>query len=319
MKKIVFMGTPQFSVPILDSLINSNEVEVILVVTQPDRKVGRKKKLTPPPVKKRAVESGIPVLQPEKLSGSGELQTILESEPDLIVTAAYGQYVPTVLLKAPTYKAINVHASLLPKYRGAAPIHYALINGDEETGVTIMYMEKEMDAGDIISQRSLSILPEDTVGTLFDKLSLLGRDLLMETLPDIFNETIQPVSQQEENVTVAPMISPEQEKIDWTKPAEQIANKVRGLNPFPGAYTVLNGKRFKIWFAESLENTSASEPGTLIKLSKDQMWVQCAGNTALKLIEVQPFGKPKMTITDYLQGARNHLEEGVKFEDRQSE
>lgn len=316
MKKIVFMGTPQFSVPILDSLIKNEEIEVISVVTQPDRKVGRKKKLTPPPVKKRAEESGITVLQPEKLSGSDELQSILDSAPDLIVTAAYGQYVPTVLLKAPKYKAINVHASLLPKYRGAAPIHYALINGDKETGVTIMYMEKEMDAGDIISQRSLPILPEDTVGTLFDKLSLLGRDLLMDTLPDILNGTIQPVTQLEEEVTVAPMITPEQEKIDWSQPADQLANKIRGLNPFPGAYTVLEGKRFKIWFAEAVENQSASEPGTLVKLTKDQMWVQCADHTALNLTEVQPFGKPKMGITNYLQGARNHLEEGVKFEDR---
>lgn len=315
MKKIVFMGTPQFSVPILDSLINSNDVEVIAVVTQPDRKVGRKKKLTPPPVKKRALESDITVLQPEKLSGSKELQSILDSNPDLIVTAAYGQYVPTVLLKTPKFKAINVHASLLPKYRGAAPIHYALINGDKETGVTIMYMEKEMDAGDIISQRSLPILPEDTVGTLFEKLSLLGRDLLMDTLLDIFNGSIRPVSQKEEDVTVAPMISPEQEKINWNKPAQQVANKIRGLNPFPGAYTVLEGNRFKIWFAEPVENKSKSEPGTLVKLTKNQMWIQCADETAVNLIEVQPFGKPKMTVTDYLQGARNHLEEGIKFED----
>lgn len=316
MKKIVFMGTPEFSVPILDSLIKSKEVDVISVVTQPDRKVGRKKIVTPPPVKVKAQEAGITVLQPEKLSGSKELQTVLDSKPDLVITAAYGQYVPTVLLKSPKYKAINVHASLLPKYRGAAPIHYALINGDKETGVTIMYMEKEMDAGDIISQRSLKILPEDTVGTLFDKLSLLGRDLLMDTLPDIFEETIQPVKQNEEDVTLAPMITPEQERMDWTQPAEQLANKVRGLNPFPGAYTKLEGKRFKVWFAEAVETDKMADPGTVIKLSKDQLWVQCGGMTALKLTEVQPFGKPKMSITDYLQGARNHLKEGVKFEDR---
>lgn len=316
MKKIVFMGTPDFSVPILESLIKSEEVEVISVVTQPDRKVGRKKKVTPPPVKVKAEEAGILVLQPEKLSGSQELRTVLESEPDLVITAAYGQYVPTVLLKSPKYKAINVHASLLPKYRGAAPIHYALINGDKETGVTIMYMEKEMDAGDIISQRSLPILPEDTVGTLFDKLSYLGRDLLLDTLPAIFEENINPVKQQETDVTVAPMITPEQEKINWSQPAEELANKVRGLNPFPGAYTMLDGKRFKLWFAKAVKTETRAEPGTVIKLSKDEMWVQCKDKTALKLIEVQPFGKPKMTISNYLQGARNYLKEGVKFEDR---
>lgn len=314
MYKIVFMGTPEFSVPILEGLIQEENYEVIGVVTQPDRKVGRKKVMTPPPVKKKAVEHGIAVFQPEKLSGSEEMNQVLALDPDIIVTAAYGQYVPTKMLKAPKYKAVNVHASLLPKYRGAAPIHYALINGDRETGVTIMYMEKEMDAGDIISQRSLRIEPEDTVGTLFGKLSLIGRDLLLDTLPDIFSGTHTPVSQDLSEVTYSPMISREEEKIDWTKRAETIAFKVRGMNPFPGAYTLLKGQRFKIWLAEAVSQSSDKEPGTIVRLTNNDMQIQCGDQTVLALKEVQPFGKPKMTIEDYLPGAVNHLEEGEQFE-----
>lgn len=314
MYKIVFMGTPEFSVPILDALIQEEDYEVIGVVTQPDRKVGRKKVMTPPPVKKKAREHSIPVFQPEKLSGSEELEQVLALGPDIIVTAAYGQYVPTKMLKAPKFKSVNVHASLLPKYRGAAPIHYALINGDKETGVTIMYMEKEMDAGDIISQRSLTIEPEDTVGTLFEKLSLVGRDLLLDTLPDIFSGTHTPIKQDPSEVTFSPMISRDEEKIDWTKRAETIAYKVRGMNPFPGAYTLLNGQRFKIWLAEAVDRSSKEAPGTIVRLTKDDMQVQCGEQTVLALKVVQPFGKPKMTIEDYLPGAVNHLEEGERFE-----
>ncbi|EXJ24229.1 Methionyl-tRNA formyltransferase [Alkalibacterium sp. AK22] len=315
MKKIVFMGTPQFAVPILEGLINDGAYEVIAAVTQPDRKVGRKKTLTPPPVKQAAMAQGIQVLQPEKLSSSKEQQQILDLKPDLIVTAAYGQYVPTVLLNAPEYRAVNVHASLLPKYRGAAPIHYALINGDEKTGVTIMYMEKEMDAGDILSQASLKITSEDTVGSLFDKLSLLGRDLLLDTLPALFDGRIKAQKQKEDEVTYAPMITPEQEKINWNDSAEAVANKIRGMNPFPGAYSQLEGQRFKIWFAEPLALTTEVEPGTIIKLNRREMWVQCGMNTAVSLMEVQPSGKPRMQINHYLQGAVNHLEEGAHFEE----
>lgn len=182
MKKVIFMGTPAFSVPILQALIDEETIEIVGVVSQPDRKVGRKQIITPPPVKQLAMEHNLTMYQPEKLSGSDEMKEILTLDIDLIITAAYGQYVPTKLLNAPTHRAINVHASLLPKYRGAAPIHYAVLNGDEKTGVTIMYMEKEMDAGNIISQREIAINDEDDTGNLFEKLSLVGRDLLMDTL-----------------------------------------------------------------------------------------------------------------------------------------
>lgn len=313
------MGTPEFSVPILEGLIEHDQYQVVAVVTQPDRKVGRKKKLTAPPVKKKALEHDITVLQPERLSGSPELDQIIELNPDILITAAYGQYVPTKLLKTPKYKAINVHASLLPKYRGAAPIHYALIEGEQETGVTIMYMEKEMDAGNIISQRSLPIEESDTVGTLFEKLSLLGKELLLDTLPDIFDETNQSLVQVEDNVTYAPMITPEQEKIDWNMSAKEIASKVRGMNPFPGAYAVLNGQRFKIWLAETVENQTDEDPGTIVKLTTKEMRVQCGDSSTLSLLMVQPFGKPKMSIEDYLPGAVNHLKEGVKFEKSENE
>ncbi|SFB87400.1 methionyl-tRNA formyltransferase [Alkalibacterium subtropicum] len=314
MYKIIFMGTPDFSVPILEALAESSLCEVVGVVTQPDRKVGRKKKLTAPPVKNKAVEYEIPIFQPEKLSGSKELKEVLNLSPDLVITAAYGQYVPTVLLHTPPFKAINVHASLLPKYRGAAPIHYALINGESETGVTIMYMEKEMDAGDILSQRSLSIEKTDTVGSLFDKLSLLGRDLLMDTLPDLFSGEITPEKQKESEITYAPMIKPAEERIDWQESAETINNKIRGMNPFPGAFTLLSGQRFKLWKAEPIQRKSDEAPGTIIVLNKNECIVACGDDTALSLHEVQPFGKPKMPIRDFLAGALNYLKEGMHFD-----
>jgi len=313
MYRVVFMGTPEFSVPILDALINESNVDVIAVVTQPDRKVGRKKLVTPPPVKKKALDYDIPVFQPEKLSGSQEMKDILALNPDLLVTAAYGQYVPTTLLNAPRFKAINVHASLLPKYRGAAPIHYALINGEKETGVTIMYMVKQMDAGDIISQRTLPIEEDDNVGTLFEKLSLLGRDLLIDTLPGLFEGTITPIKQNEADVTLSPMIKPEEEQIQWDKQATVIANQIRGMNPFPGAYTTLNGERFKLWEAKVTEQKTDELPGTIIQLDKKNLVVACGNGTALSLKVVQPFGKAKMPVETFLSGALNYLEEGMHF------
>ena len=200
MTKIIFMGTPAFSVPILEALIDS-EYQVIAVVTQPDRPVGRKKTLTASPVKSAAMQHNLPVFQPEKISGSPEMEALIALEPDLIVTAAFGQFLPQKLLAAPKYGAINVHASLLPKYRGGAPVHYALMQGEKETGVSIIYMEKKMDAGDIILQKSLEITRDDDVGTLFDRLSLLGKELLMETLPKLLAEDITPVKQNEAEVT----------------------------------------------------------------------------------------------------------------------
>ena len=305
------MGTPEFSVPILQALIEDETIDVIGVVSQPDRKVGRKQVLTPPPVKQLAIEHGISVFQPEKLSGSEEMQKLIEMEADLIVTAAYGQFVPTKLLNAPKHRAVNVHASLLPKYRGAAPIHYAVLNGDEKTGVTIMYMEKVMDAGDIISQREIPITDEDDTGKLFEKLSLLGRDLLMDTLPSIFAGENESIKQNEEQVTFSPMISREQEQIDWTKTARQIFNHIRALRPAPGAYTLLNGERFKIWDSVEADVTTTKAPGTIHALDKNSLQVACGEGTVLALKEVQPAGKKRLAIENYLTGT--DLKEGDEF------
>ena len=302
MQKIIFMGTPSFSVPILQALIKEETLEVIAVVTQPDRKVGRKQVVTPSPVKQVAIDHEIPVLQPEKLSGSTEMQQLLDMNPDLLITAAYGQYVPTKLLNAPTFRAINVHASLLPKYRGAAPIHYAVLKGDEVTGITIMYMEKVMDAGDIIAQREIPITKEDDTGTLFEKLSLLGRDLLIDTLPDIFAGKNASIKQDESKVSFSPMISKEQEKIDWKQTAKEIYNLIRALRPAPGAYTLIEENRFKIWDAEVTSEETSKEPGTIIKIDKEKLFVACGKKTVLSLKEVQPAGKKRMKIENYLIG-----------------
>lgn len=311
MKKVIFMGTPAFSVPILQALIDEETIEIVGVVSQPDRKVGRKQIITPPPVKQLAMEHNLTMYQPEKLSGSDEMKEILTLDIDLIITAAYGQYVPTKLLNAPTHRAINVHASLLPKYRGAAPIHYAVLNGDEKTGVTIMYMEKEMDAGNIISQREIAINDEDDTGNLFEKLSLVGRDLLMDTLPAIFAGENESIVQNEDEVTFSPMISKEQEKIDWTLTAREVFNHIRALRPAPGAYTILEDQRFKIWAAEVVEDKTSAEPGTIIFADTKEMYVACGEGSVLSLIEVQPSGKKRMPVANFLAGTQ--IEEGTLF------
>lgn len=304
MKKVIFMGTPAFSVPILQALIDEETIEIVGVVSQPDRKVGRKQIITPPPVKQLAMEHNLTMYQPEKLSGSDEMKEILELDIDLIITAAYGQYVPTKLLNAPTHRAINVHASLLPKYRGAAPIHYAVLNGDEKTGITIMYMEKEMDAGNIISQREIAINDEDDTGNLFEKLSLVGRDLLMDTLPAIFAGENESIVQNEDEVTFSPMISKEQEKIDWTLTAREVFNHIRALRPAPGAYTILEDQRFKIWAADVMEDDTSAEPGTIIFADTKEMFVACGEGSVLSLIEVQPSGKKRMPVANFLAGTQ---------------
>lgn len=312
MQRVVFMGTPSFSVPILEALIEDETIEIIAVVSQPDRKVGRKQVITPPPVKELALEHDLLVLQPERITGSEEMQKIIDLKPDLIITAAYGQYVPTKLLNAPTYRSINVHASLLPKYRGAAPIHYAVLKGDDVTGVTIMYMEKEMDAGNIISQKEISITADDDTGTLFEKLSLVGRDLLIETLPMVFSGENDSIEQDESEVTYSPMISKAQEKIDWTSSATVVSNLVRALRPAPGAYTLLGKDRFKVWDTEVLNEDTTKEPGTIVKIDKEDFHVACGDGTVLSLTSVQPAGKKRMDVVNYLVGT--DLEVGIQFD-----
>lgn len=311
MIKIVFMGTPAFSVPILEALIDS-EYEVVAVVTQPDRPVGRKKILTASPVKAAAVQHDLPVFQPEKISGSPEMETLIALEPDLIVTAAFGQFLPQKLLSVPKYGAINVHASLLPKYRGGAPVHYALMKGEKETGVSIMYMEKKMDAGDILSQKSLDITRNDDVGTLFDRLSALGKDLLMDTLPKLLAGDITPVKQNEEEVTYSPNIKREEELVDWTKTAAEVDYQVRGLRPWPVAYTLLEGNRLKLWDVTPTEEKTTAVPGTIIRIEKEAVYIACGDQTVVKINEVQPAGKSKMTVMAFLSGVGSQLKVGEK-------
>lgn len=301
MKRIIFMGTPEFSVPILEALFES-EYEVVAVVTQPDRPVGRKRVLTPPPIKEAALKHQVPIYQPEKISGSKELEELIALEADLLITAAYGQFLPTKLLNAPKHRAINVHASLLPKYRGGAPVHYAIIEGEKEIGVSIMYMEKKMDAGAVLAQRSIPIEEDDDVQSMFDKLSLLGRDLLMEVLPKLFAEEITPVEQDESKVTFSPNISREEERIDWDQTAEQIANKVRGMRPWPVAHALLDGERCKIWQAKKTDKETTLSPGSIVEWDKKSLFVACGNGTVLKITELQQAGKKKMSINNFLNG-----------------
>ncbi|WP_144509299.1 methionyl-tRNA formyltransferase [Bacillus sp. FJAT-22090] len=313
MTNIVFMGTPAFSAPILRMLVEEG-YHVSAVVTQPDRPVGRKKVLTAPPVKEEAVKLGLTVIQPTKLKGSEELQQIISLKPDLIVTAAFGQLLPKELLEIPELGCINVHASLLPAYRGGAPIHQAIIDGQEKTGVTIMYMEEKLDAGDIIAQSETSIDHTDDTGLLFDKLSKVGTILLKETLPSIVSKTNNRIKQDDTLVTYAKNISREQERINWDKPALAIHNQIRGLHPWPVSYTMLEDQPVKIWKADTIQINTKERPGTVVKIESDYFVVQTGMEEAIRINELQPAGKKKMSAEDYLRGVGSKLRIGDTFE-----
>ena len=308
-KKIVFMGTPKFAVPILEMLIENFGVD--LVITQPDKKVGRKKVLTAPPVKILAEEKGIRVLQPEKISGDEDvLAELKELNPDIIITAAYGQLVPESILEIPKYKCINVHGSLLPKLRGGAPIQYSILEDHGKTGITIMYMVKKLDAGDMISKVEVDILDSDNYESLHDKLSIAGRDLLKETLPNIFTENISPEKQDDSLVTFARNILREDEKIDWNKSAREIFNQVRALDPMPGAFTYLDENILKIWSSKVVEleeNYSAEKAGTIIKQDKKYIYILCGKNTVLKVKELQISGKKRMPVVNFLSNKKDYV------------
>lgn len=306
--RILFMGTPDFSVPVLQQLIDDHYT-IVAVVTQPDRPKGRKKVLTPPPVKQCAMEHDIPVLQPKRVRNPEAIQQILDCQPDLVVTAAYGQILPQEILDIPPLGCINVHASLLPEYRGGAPIHQAIIDGKKETGVTIMYMVKQLDAGDILTQVKIPIGESDNVGTLHNKLSYAGAKLLSETIPKLEKGEITPTPQDEGRVTFAPTISREDEKIDWHSDGEAIYNKVRGLNPFPGAYTMLQGNVLKLWQTEKVHETSNDQPGTITAVLEDGFIVKTGDSHAIKIKECQPSGKRKMAAEQFLRGTT--LEPGM--------
>lgn len=309
--RVLFMGTPDFAVASLEALLAAG-YNVVGVVTQPDRPVGRKQVMTPPPVKEAALRHGLPVLQPEKIRADESLDEVLSLAPDLIVTAAYGQILPKRLLDAPRYGCINVHASLLPKYRGGAPIHKCIVEGEKESGVTIMYMVEALDAGDMLSKVVVPIEERDTVGTLHDKLAAAGSRLLTETLPKLLAAEIVPEPQDHEQATFAPNIKRTDERIDWSRTAEQIYNQVRGLNPWPVAFTTCQGKVWKVWWVEKLPWHDASQaPGTIIGKEEDGLLVAC-GSGAVKITELQPEGKKRMSAYDFLRGAGSQIEIGTK-------
>ncbi|AYV71224.1 methionyl-tRNA formyltransferase [Bacillus sp. PK3-056] len=307
MTKVVFMGTPDFSVPVLQRLLEE-KYEVIAVVTQPDRPVGRKKVLTPPPVKVEALKHDIPVYQPEKIRQSDELKAIISLNPDIIVTAAFGQILPKELLDAPKFGCVNVHASLLPELRGGAPIHYSILQGKEKTGITIMYMAEKLDAGDIISVAEVEIEEEDTVGTLHDKLSRVGSDLLAETLPKLLAGEITPIPQNDEEATFAPNLKRSDEQIDWTVSGEEIYNKIRGLNPWPVAFTLYQGKVMKVWTGKKVAKKKDAAPGTIVDITDQGPIVATGNDTYIQLTEVQPAGKKKMDISEFLRGTGSKMQ-----------
>lgn len=299
MLKIVFMGTPSFSVPILEALID--KYDVIGVVTQPDKKVGRKQEIVFSPVKECALKHNLKIFQPVKIKT--EYEEIMNLNPDIIITAAYGQLVGMKLLNSPKYRSINVHASLLPLYRGGAPIHESIKNGDLKTGVTIMYMEKEMDAGDILGVKEVPILDSDNCGTMFEKLSLAGRDLLMDVLPNLIQNKITPIKQDHSLATFAYNVTKEEELLDFNRTAKEVFNHIRAYNPFPVAYMTLGNENIKIFDSIVSDETHNEVPGTILKTTKKGFLIACGNNTVIEILEVQPSGKRKMKAFEFANGS----------------
>lgn len=295
--KVVFMGTPSFAVPVLEKLIEN--YNVIMVVCQPDRAKDKKGNIIYPPIKELALKNNIEVYQPLKLSS--EYEYIIEKNPDIIITCAYGQILPSSLLDYPKYGCINVHGSLLPRLRGGAPIHHAIINGDKETGITIMYMDKKMDAGDIISQRSIEIKNTDNLDSIYSSLSTLGSELLIETLPSIINGTNNRIKQNENEVTFGYNISKEDELINFNDSAINIFNKVRGLCSIPGASCYYNGKRLKIYEVEVTNKLSKDIPGKIVEVNKDSL-VVTTKDYLIKIKDIKLEGKKRCMVSEYLNG-----------------
>ena len=302
--RVIFMGTPEFAVPILEGLIDN--YEVVGVVSQPDKKIGRHQTLTFPPVKELAISNNIKVFQP--ISIKQEYDEILKLNPDIIVTCAYGQIIPKEILDYPKLGCINVHASLLPKLRGGAPIHKAIIEGYNKTGITIMYMDTKMDNGDIISQKEIKIEEDDNLETLHDKLSILGKELLLETLPSIINGTNKRIKQQEAEVTYAYNIKREEEHIDFNKTTREIYNQIRGLSKIPGANIILDDKEIKVY--ESIigkEKYENRHNGEIVDITKEGIVVKTKDSTII-LTQIKPFGKKEMTAISYVNGiGKNNL------------
>jgi len=305
--RIVFMGTPAFAVPCLQMLVEEG-YNVVAVLTQPDRPQGRKKTLTPSPVKEAALSLGLPVLQPERLRRPEAVAELADYKPDMIITAAYGQILPGAVLDLPVRGCVNVHGSLLPKYRGGAPIQRSVINGETVTGVTLMYMAEGLDTGDMISRVEVPIEEDDTAGTLFGKLSLAGRDLLKAEMPRLAEGPVAATPQDDSEATYAPNLKREDERIDWNAGSREIYNRIRGLVPFSGVFTLWNEETFKVWAAANpsaaaahSKNAAEATPGTVLALSERGIEVK-TGDGSLLLTTVQPAGKKAMSAGDFVRG-----------------
>ena len=311
--KTVFMGTPDFAVPPLHALIEAG-YEVAAVVTQPDKPKGRGKTLLPTPVKEEALMHEIPVYQPQRVRKNPEfLETLKEIDPDIIIVAAFGQIIPKEILELPKFGCINIHASLLPKYRGAAPIQQAVIDGEKESGVTIMQMGEGLDTGDMISKIIIPLAQDETGGSLFGKLAQAGAELLIKTLPSIEQGTAEREKQPEESPTpYAAMITKQMGLMNFSKPAEELERLVRGMNPWPSAYTFINGKTLKVWKCKVSGEQTDAIPGTVFLTDKEGIHVACEKGTLI-LTEVQLEGKKRMNTEAFLRGY--HIEKGTCFTD----
>ena len=300
--KILFMGTPDFAVPSLEALLNAGH-EICGVFTQPDKPKNRGMKLQAPPVKEFALSHDIPVFQPETVKDGTALDIIRKLAPELIAVAAYGRILPVDILDYPAYGCINVHSSLLPKYRGSAPIHWAILNGDEESGVTIMHMAKAMDAGDIIAQAATPIDPNETVENLHDRLAQMGAALLVEVVEQLKNGTATRTPQDESKVTYAPMLSRELSPLDWTRTARQLHDQVRGLIPWPATTTdIIGGQPVKVFEVEETGTKTNAAPGTIVAAGKQGIDVACGDGVLLRIKQLQAQGGKRMAAADYLRG-----------------
>lgn len=307
--KIIFMGTPDFSVGTLDALIEAGH-EITLVVSQPDKPKGRGHELAPTPVKEAAFRHNLRVYQPQRLKGELAEEMIRKTEADVIVVVAFGQIIPSSILHMKRYGCINVHASLLPKYRGAAPIQWAVIDGERESGVTIMQMDEGLDTGDMLQKATVVLDKKETGGSLFEKLSALGASLCVETLKKMEEGTLTPEKQGETTTDYAKMLTKEMGQLDWNRPATELERLVRGLSPWPGAYTQLEGKTLKIWAADVEEMQTGAACGEIVKVSKDAVYVACK-EQVLKITELQLQGKKRMDAAAFLRGKR--LETGIRL------
>lgn len=302
--RIAFMGTPEFALPSLKALLDSGE-NVVCVVTQPDRPRGRGRKVMAPPVKELALTASLPVLQPERIRGEEFHGILRDFKPDIIVLVAFGKILPASIITLPPLGTINVHGSLLPRYRGAAPIQWALVNGEEETGVTVMQMDEGIDTGDILLQESIAIMPQDTAGTLSAKLAELGGKTLVRALDLLRSDSIQPLQQDDARASYAPILQKEDGVVDWSQPAKRISGLIRGLDPWPATVTTLAGRRLRLFSPQVEENSSCCstfpEPGTICRADRNGLLVT-TGNGCLLIREVQPEGARRMEVAAFISG-----------------